>query len=124
MPALIVLLFALLVVALGWLALRLWQALVRPGALFTTVYDWEHGLLYVDGRFERVLPAGRYWTLSGLRRREIFTLRRTEQLETVALVDVTSADRFVFRAGATVSYRIVEPREAFENGFVAKIRLA
>ncbi len=114
----------LLLLGFAWLALRLWQVLMRPGAVFATVYEWQHALLYVDGRFERVLPPGRYPTFSGLRRRDIYTLRRSEQLETIPQVDVTSADKFVFRVSATLTYQIVEPRVAFENAHLEKLRLA
>jgi regulator of protease activity HflC (stomatin/prohibitin superfamily) len=114
----------LLLVGLAWFALRLWQMLMRPGAVFTTVYDWQHALLYVDGRFERILPPGRYPNFSGLTRRDIYTLRRSEQLETIPQVDVTSADKFVFRISATLTYQVIDPREAFENAHLEKLRLA
>ena len=125
MPAtLFVFVTILLLIGLAWFGLRLWQVLMRPGAVFTTVYDWQHALLYVDGRFGRILPPGRYFTFSGLTRRDIYTLRRTEQLETIPHVDVTSADRFVFRLSATLTYQITDPRQAFENAYLEKLRLA
>jgi regulator of protease activity HflC (stomatin/prohibitin superfamily) len=114
----------LLLVALAWLALRLWQLLMRPGGVFTTVYEWQHALLYVDGKFRGVLPPGRHSNLGGLTRRDIYVMRKTEQLETVSQVDVTSSNRFVFRLSATVTYQITDPRTAYETAYLEKLRLA
>ena len=108
----------------AWLALRLWKLLMRPGAFFTTVYEWQHALLYVDGRFQGLLPPGRHANVRGLTRRDIYVLRKNEQLETVSSVDVTSSDRFVFRVAATLTYQIVDPRTAHENAYLDKLRLA
>ena len=54
----------------------------------------------------------------------MYTLRNTDQVHTTPFVDVTSSDKFVFRWSAVAIYRVVEPRVAFENGHVEKIRLA
>jgi regulator of protease activity HflC (stomatin/prohibitin superfamily) len=40
------------------------------------------------------------------------------------LVDVTSADKLVFRLSAAVTYRITDPRQAYENNHLDMIRLA
>jgi regulator of protease activity HflC (stomatin/prohibitin superfamily) len=114
------LLASIVILGLLWLANRLVQGRAAP---FTTVYEWDHALAYVDGRFDRVLPPGRYMNV-GLRRRDVYTLRNTDQVHTTPFVDVTSSDKFVFRLSAVAIYRVVEPRVAFENGHVEKIRLA
>lgn len=96
----------------------------RHTGIFVTVYEWEHALLYVDGRFSRLLPPGRYFNL-GLRQRDIYTLRRYDRFFTTAPLDVTSADKLVFRLAAIVTYEIVDPRQAFEvHDLEAHIRLA
>ena len=110
---------SIVVLGLLWLANRLVQGRAAP---FTTVYEWDHALAYVDGRFDRVLPPGRYMNF-GLRRRDAFTLRNTDCAHTTPFVDVTSSDKFVFRLSAVAIYRVVEPRVAFENGHLDKIRL-
>ncbi|MEZ0167692.1 SPFH domain-containing protein [Microvirga sp. TS319] len=96
----------------------------RRTGIFFTVYEWEHALLYVDGRFLRLLPPGRYFNL-GLRQRDIYTLRRHDRFLTTALLDVTTLDKLVFRLAAIVTYEIVDPRQAVEvNDFEAHVRLA
>jgi hypothetical protein len=30
----------------------------RQSGLFVTAYEWEHALLYIDGRFSQILPRG------------------------------------------------------------------
>lgn len=96
----------------------------KSGNLFTTVYDWEWGILYSNGRFERELPAGRYLSTLPLARRDIMTLRRTEQVHQSAAVDVTSHDKLVFRLAAQATFRIVNPRIAFENNHIEQIGMA
>jgi regulator of protease activity HflC (stomatin/prohibitin superfamily) len=118
-PAAVILIGA--VVLLLWLLLR---ASLKPGSLFTTVYEWEYGLLYINGRFHRVLPPGRYLSASFLFRRDIKTLRKTVQVHQSAVTDVTSEDKLAFRLAAQVAYRVVEPRTAFENLYVEQIGMA
>lgn len=95
------------------------------GCIFVIVYEWEHALLYIDGRFSRLLPPGRHFNLSIRTRRDIYTLRQYAQFLTTSPLDVTSADKLVFRLAATVTYEIIDPRQAFEvNDLDAHIRLA
>jgi regulator of protease activity HflC (stomatin/prohibitin superfamily) len=100
-----------------------YRALQGWSALFTTVYEWDHAIAYVDGRFVGVLPPGRYFK-PGIRARDIFTLRNTDQVYRTATVDVTSSDKFVFRLSAIVTYRVLDPRRAFENGYIEKLGIA
>lgn len=109
-----------IILALVWLCYRLLRG---RGVLFTVVYEWEHALTYENGRFAGLLPPGRHLRV-GLRQRDIFTMRNTDQVFTTAPVDVTSSDRFIFRLAASVTYRIADPREAFENGYQDQLRLA
>jgi regulator of protease activity HflC (stomatin/prohibitin superfamily) len=112
----------LLVVAiLAAVALGLWiRARIGDDAMAKTVHEWEHGLLYVEGRFQRVLPPGRYFKL--LTTKEIFVLPKWQQFLFVPQVDVISADRLVFRVSATPIYRIEDPRAAQESKHEELIR--
>jgi regulator of protease activity HflC (stomatin/prohibitin superfamily) len=85
----------------------------RQSGPFVTVYEWEHALLYIDGRFSQILPPGRHFTF-GWRRRDVFTLRRNDHFFATAPLDVTSMDKLVFRLVAAVVYTITDPQEAFE----------
>jgi regulator of protease activity HflC (stomatin/prohibitin superfamily) len=115
----IVLIAALIL--LVWLLLR-WMT--KSGGLFTTVYEWERGLLYVNGRFQRELPAGRYVSRSPLAHRDILTVRLTEQVHQSAVVDVVSQDKLVFRLAAQAKYRVVDARTAYENNHAEQIGLS
>ena len=95
----------------------------RPSGPFVTVFEWEYGICYVDGRFDRILPPGRYFSWRPARR-VVYRLRRTDQLHTTLPIDVTSADKLVFRLGAILTYRFADPREAFENSYLEKLNLA
>ena len=104
-------LFAALIILLAFRTLGRW--LLNRSELLVTVYEWEHALLYVAGQFARVLPPGRYFRL-GIATRDIYTLRKHEQLLAVYPLDVASADKWMFRVGATIAYEIVDPKRAFE----------
>lgn len=99
-----------------------WRA--KKDKVWTTVYSWEHGLSYVNGRFDRELLPGRYLTNLPFRRRDIMTFRRNDQIHQTGIVDVTSRDKFVFRLAAQFVYRIVDPRTAFEDSYMSKLELA
>lgn len=83
--------------------------------LFVTVYEWEHALLYINGRFSRFLPPGRYFNFTFGKKRDVYTLSKHSQFIVTAPVDVTSRDKLPFRLMATITYEIVDPREAFEG---------
>ena len=109
---------------LVWLLVQAARWISREGGIGTTVYDWEHALLYVDGRFERALPSGRYLHLPFPTRRDIYKLRRSDQALATPVADVTSADKFLYRLSAIATYRITDPRAAFENEYADRLRLA
>lgn len=78
------------------------------------VYPWENALLYVDGAFHSQLSAGPHRLFGFGRKAEVFRLPSYSQDIQNAPVDVTSADRFALRLGATVRARISDPRAAIE----------
>ncbi|MBM6592641.1 SPFH domain-containing protein [Microvirga pudoricolor] len=106
------------------LALILWGILKR--AVFgrneasTTIYDWDHGLLYLNGRFSKILPAGRYTNFSIGRRRDIFTIRRRSYFQMPLPLDVTSAEKLPFRVSAVMIYDVADPQKAFEASDLQK----
>ena len=118
-PATIFLIAAFML--LIWLLLR---GLNKSGKLFTTVYEWEHGLLYENGSFARQLPAGRYLSKSLFSQRDVVTLRRTDQIYRSEMIDVSSQDKLVFRLAAQITYRIEDARTAFENDHTDQIGTA
>src|ERR1051325_159788 len=121
-PTIIAVIVLLLVVL--WTLQRIAQSSKQRGGFVTTIYEWDHGLLYVNGKFDRILSAGRHFTWPRPNRHDIFTLRRREQFEYTQPVDATSKDGLVFRMSAAIGYRIVDPRHAHEEGYLEKIRMA
>jgi len=117
------LLFTLVFLLLLAAVIALLRRLAGRNDFSALVHEWEHGLLYVDGRFEGVLPAGRYWTLPFGPRREIHRVVKRQQYITTAPVDATSADRLPVRLSAHVIFRVSDPRTAFEALSMEFIRL-
>lgn len=101
----------LAILALGAvLALQAWK-MVR--ARRVTIYPWEAGLLYREGRFDRVLDAGRH--TAGLWGREIHRIPTTRQIATLPAQEVLTADGFPVKLSVIVQYRITDPRLAQES---------
>lgn len=95
----------------------------RSNSAYRTVRNWEHGLLYVDGRFKRLLDAGRYRVLH-IHEHTIVTLPRLPRFEPITNTDVTSADKLSYRMSAVLGFEIVDPRIAHEGEYREHLRLA
>lgn len=104
------------IVAAPWLRRRL----LPPARI---VHEWEHGLLYVDGRFSETLPPGRY-RVAGFSERLVLTLPRFERFETFGPVEATSLDSLSFRLSGVIAYTINDPRAAHEGEYRQRLRLA
>jgi regulator of protease activity HflC (stomatin/prohibitin superfamily) len=113
----------LLLILIAVVALGILRWVRSANGPFVTVFEWEHAIAYRDGRFDRILPPGRYFDWQP-NRRIVHRLRRNDQLLTTAPIDVTSSDKLLYRVGATLTYRIADPREAFENSYLEKVHLA
>jgi regulator of protease activity HflC (stomatin/prohibitin superfamily) len=122
-PGLSSIVIVILLIAVIWALFRIAQWNSR-GGLFATVYEWEFALRYVNGKFDCVLSPGRHVKWPSLDRHDIFTVRRTTQIELLQPIDVRSKDGLIFRMSAAVTYRVVEAREAYEEGYLQRIRLA
>jgi regulator of protease activity HflC (stomatin/prohibitin superfamily) len=124
-PPVIQILIAIVVVLIVlWVLHRVSQWTKKGGGFFVTVYEWDYGLRYVNGKFDRVLDAGRYFKWPPSARHDVFMLRRTERFETTHPVDATSKDGLVFRMAISVGYRVTDPRQAHEQEHLEKIRMA
>ena len=101
--------FVLILVLLAVAALAALRAAERYRV---TVFPWTGALFYRDGRFERVLEPGRYWSGAfGLEVKSFYTGR---QILTVPAQEVLTADGFPVKLGVIVEYRIADLRRAQE----------
>jgi regulator of protease activity HflC (stomatin/prohibitin superfamily) len=76
------------------------------------VQEWERVLVYMDGRFERVLGPGRHRVAA--RRRRVVPVLVRPRLLVVPLQEVLTADGLAVKVSLTVASRIAEPRRWFE----------
>ena len=83
----------------------------RPSMFYQIVYEWQTGLLYRDGKFEREVGPGRYWLLFT---RTLFTVPKTEQTLLVNAQEVLSQDRLQFKISGLFTFIVPEPRTLFE----------
>jgi regulator of protease activity HflC (stomatin/prohibitin superfamily) len=79
-----------------------------------TVYEYERGLLYRDGKLERVLEPGRYTFWAGARVDAIkVSLRETSHV--VAGQGILTADRIEVRISLVAQYRVIDPVRAIQS---------
>jgi regulator of protease activity HflC (stomatin/prohibitin superfamily) len=87
----------------------------------TVVHDWQWGLLYKQGRFQRVLKPGVYWWVTPLH--EIFFLDKRRQTEIIAGQEVLTKDTLGVKLSLVVEYRIAEPHLAMSEVEDVKVHL-
>jgi regulator of protease activity HflC (stomatin/prohibitin superfamily) len=73
-----------------------------------TVYEWERGLLYRRGRFERVLEPG--WHRIWKRRTWVRKLDTRDVTESVGGQEILTADGVTVRLSLAATYAIADPR--------------
>ena len=86
------------------------------------VYEWEWALLYLDGKFQRILPAGRHRTPL-LRESRIVRMPRGPQVFSTGGVDVLTSDRFSARLTVSLLYRMLDPVAAQDRNFSQRFGL-
>jgi regulator of protease activity HflC (stomatin/prohibitin superfamily) len=101
--------FVLAVVAFALFSMA-WPRLVKQKS--TTIYEWQRGLIYRYGVFEREVGAGRYWLFAG-RAMQVMVLVKQEI--TIGAQDVLTSDRLAAKLAAIVTYRIEVPRQVNES---------
>lgn len=94
-----------LVLVIVWAVARLF-AKATP----TTIFDYQSGLLYRNGIFQRRLGPGRYW--SWWPNRSIVVHDMREQVLTVPGQEMLTADNLTVRASLLVRYRVGDALKA------------
>jgi regulator of protease activity HflC (stomatin/prohibitin superfamily) len=78
-----------------------------------TVHETELGLLYLKGRFERVLGPGRHWILRpGARVVRVDARRRLLHVQSQ---EILTSDNVQLRLSAIVSLRVTDPAQALHE---------
>src|SRR5262245_32104716 len=80
-----------------------WRRLVRE----ITVFEYERGLCYIEGRFRDVLPPGRYRWFN----RRTAIQKADMRVQTLAVVgqEVLSADAITLKVSIAAQYEISDP---------------
>lgn len=76
-----------------------------------TVFEWQRGLIYQDGKFEREVGPGRYWLF---RNRQLYAVTTSQQMLTAHAQEVLTADRMQVKLTGVLTYSVSEPRRLFE----------
>jgi regulator of protease activity HflC (stomatin/prohibitin superfamily) len=103
----------LLLVLLALLMVLALAALRLAAQHRVTVWPWEAGLLYVNGRFAAALGPGRYW--HGIGGREVHRIPTARQIHAIPAQEVLTADGFPVKLGVVAEYRIADARRAQEE---------
>lgn len=99
-----ILFLLLLLVAAVYLALNLRQV---------TVYEFERGLLYQQGRFRRLLGAGSYWTLRQWQM--VYKIDMRLRYVTLSGQEVLSADNIGLKITLAAAFKVVDPLTALQE---------
>ena len=102
---------AYVVIILAVLAIMVMVRRGKQSGYDQQVFEWQRGLIYRSGRFEREVGPGRYWLFFN---RTLYTVSKTEQSLLVPAQEVLSADRLQFKLSGVMTYSITEPRRIFE----------
>ena len=82
--------------------------LPRP---YVLVHEWQRGLVYRGGRFQRVASPGRVWTFWLT---EVAVISVEEQIFTIEPREMITADRYPVIVAATILYTVADPRLVLE----------
>ncbi len=86
-----------------------WSKLSADMMQVVLVRPHERGLLYVDGKLERVLEAGRYGVHTINRHVEVKLVDLREQEVQIVGQEVMSADKVTLRSNLVVKFRVLDP---------------
>ena len=78
------------------------------GRKVVSIWEYERGLLYIKGRFERLLEPGRY-VLWPWQHRHIARVDMRESSETVQGQEILTKDKIGIRITLIAQYRVVDP---------------
>jgi regulator of protease activity HflC (stomatin/prohibitin superfamily) len=78
----------------------------------TTIYEWQRGLIYRYGQFEREAGPGRHWLFAG---RAVQVLTMVKQELVVGGQEVLTSDRLAVKLAAIVTYRVAVARQVNES---------
>jgi regulator of protease activity HflC (stomatin/prohibitin superfamily) len=95
------------------------SVLSMPGGLArrVSVFEWERGLIYRGGRFDREVAAGSYWLGPLQSIVQMPVLARTVD---ISAQEMLTADRLQVKLTAVVVYRVIDARKAMETSGIAK----
>jgi regulator of protease activity HflC (stomatin/prohibitin superfamily) len=99
----------IVVAAVALVAWSLFNAFVRS----RTVFEYQRGLLYDHGRFDRVVGPGRHWLLG--RGKELHVVDVRPQTVAITGQEVLSADAVAVKLSLTAEYALADPALAI-NG--------
>lgn len=103
-------------------------AVVRYGLRRTTVYEFERGLKYARGRFDRILPPGQHWYLPWFTSVRKIDVR--PRFAAIAGQEVLSSDGVTLKVSLAANYEVVDPATAvnkvqnFQEALHVELQLA
>ena len=80
------------------------------------IYEHERGLLYQNGKFQRVLPAGSHWLM-----RATQTVQRIDartRSVTIPGQEILSSDNISLKVSLAVTYRVADPFQAINSSVI------
>ncbi|MEP6754012.1 MAG: slipin family protein [Chthonomonadales bacterium] len=97
------------------------------GMLYT-IYDFQHGLLYHEGRFERILEPGQYRLSKSKDSVTVIDMRPVDL--TISGQEMLTADNVGIKLSVVVTYKVVDPKlaanssERFQDALYVRVQMA
>jgi regulator of protease activity HflC (stomatin/prohibitin superfamily) len=88
------------------------------------IAPWEHGALYRDGGFERLLPPGKHHVFGSGRGLYVHRISTAPQYVQIGPVEVVTADRQPIRLSATVVYEVTDILASLSQPLAEPVRLS
>lgn len=85
-------------------------ACIKKALKKITIFDYQQGILYRDGSFVKVLPAGSYWTWTS--RDSITVVDTRRAVLTLAGQEVITADKVGVKLSVLLSYQVTDAEKA------------
>lgn len=107
-----------------------WHLVPASLMVVRVIHPYERGLLYVDGKLEGVLEAGRYGIHCDRRAVEVFMVDMREQELQIAGQEVMTSDKVTLRMNLVVKYRVrdallsVESQTNLHNALYSEAQMA
>jgi regulator of protease activity HflC (stomatin/prohibitin superfamily) len=91
----------------AWIVYLMFARVIKAWYQYVTVYEYQRGLLYKNGKFQKILEGGRYLVFTPSDYIQVIDMRET--VNHVINQELICADGLAIRLSWSLIYRVVDP---------------